>query len=184
LTESARENVQQAFHAAARVFMQTCVPGHRQRQSKIPGQAPAQQSHVARAGDVDHFGAKRTHLLFDAPVMAHQERVALEVGVKKERKRAALELQNGDRAIVDNAGGVAAVNAQERYLTPAGEGLKLAAGMRDAIHLVKGIGQKSHPKVMAQTATSESDQTALSSRARRKAERTVRRSSRRMAAIK
>src|SRR5271170_1157162 len=73
------------------------------------------------------------------------------------------------------------MNAQERNLFATSKRLQLPAGKRDAVDFVKRIGQESSPKVLVQTATSRSDQTeARSFNATRNAERTERRSIRRI----
>ncbi len=166
-----------AFQPTSGVIVKAGVPRDDQRKPEPTCEVVTERSHVARASDMDEIGNEFFYFGLYLAGIAEEKRVVIEVRV---------ELEDGDCGVLDPFRAGAAVDAEERYLTGARERFKVTAGVCDAVHLVKCVGQKSGAEDACQMDASESDQMAFdqtverSSRAKRNAPCTPRRSRKRM----
>jgi hypothetical protein len=106
-------------------------------------EARAQHADFTGAGDVDQLGLKALEHFADEGHVAQKRRIEAEVFFKSNGEEAARQLEGPHAALFrDGLGAVPGADAKEREIAPAREGLKLAAGVRDAIHFVKGVREK------------------------------------------
>jgi hypothetical protein len=91
---------------------------------------------------VDQVGLETLDHLADEGDVAEIRGVVAKVFFEGEGKKAAGQLEGPDVALFDERlGAVTGADAEEREVAAAGKGLKVAAGVGDAVDLVKRVGE-------------------------------------------
>src|SRR5580700_10288378 len=120
--------------------MHVGVPACGQRHLKMMREARAQHADLAGAGDVDDLRLKALEHFADEGNVAQEGGIEAQVFLEREGEKAARQLEGPHAAVFsDGAGTVAGAHAQKGKIATAGEGLKLAAGVRDPVDLVEGV---------------------------------------------
>jgi hypothetical protein len=118
------------------------VPGGSQRQVAMISEACSEHTDFARSSDVNQIGLKAIEYLADDRCMARERGVKAEILFEREREDASWQFE-GPHVAVFHKGltAVARANAEERKILPACECFKMAAGMRNPVNFVKGVGE-------------------------------------------
>jgi hypothetical protein len=106
------------------------------------GQTGAEHAYFAGSGDVDEVGAEAVEDFSNEGNVARKCRVEAEVFFESEGEDAARKFEGPDVAIFDEClATVTGANTEERQIATASECLELAAGVRDPVDFMKGVGK-------------------------------------------
>jgi hypothetical protein len=133
---------QQPVRAAGQVFMDVGVPGGGQRQIAMIGETCAQHAHFAGAGDVNQVGLKAVQHFAHEGNMPRKCRIEAKIFFQSEGKDAARQFKRPDIAVFDESlTSIARADAEERQVFAAGKGFKMAAGVRNPVDFMEGVGE-------------------------------------------
>lgn len=120
------------------------MPGCDQRNSQIVSQNRPQNAAVAGPGYVHEVRAELLQCVADPVPIPQEQRIELHIHVDWKREPAAPVFDGDLRSAALDAGRRAGVNAEEGKAAPVRELLQFAAGQRDAVDLVKAVGEQRH----------------------------------------
>jgi hypothetical protein len=106
------------------------------------GHARSGNSNIAWAGNMNDVGAKLPDSLKHLPVVPEEKQIELQVFVEVERKKAAIQFQNLQRAIPRLEISFPNVDRQEGQTPPARRVHNVPAGSGHSVHAMKGIGEE------------------------------------------
>jgi len=118
------------------------MPRNRQRNLEPPGEVRAYRTYVARADYVDDVRLKRTQFGFHSARMPPQCGIVRKIVVERESQRPALQFDVCYQALPRGSGFRSAADAEERKLLPPRKVRELPARQRDAVDLLKRVGEK------------------------------------------
>lgn len=128
-------------HATAGVLVDVGVPGGGEWDAVAPSEVRAKEAELAGAGDVKDVRAEGAEGAIDDASVAEEEGIEVEIFFERDGGAGARELQGVE--VVDGGGwGGAGADAEEGKAPAMGEGGEVAAGVGDAIDLVKGVGEE------------------------------------------
>src|ERR1035438_1436391 len=127
--------------------MDVGMPACGQGQLEMVRKARAQHANLAWACNVDQIGLKALQNFADERNMAQKGRIEAQVFFQGKGEKAARQLQGPYTAVLENGlRAVSGANAEKRQIAPPGKRLKMAAGMRNPIHLMEGVGEVRHAR--------------------------------------
>src|SRR5262249_3937384 len=130
-----------------REFVQVRMPRAYQREIQRVGYVRAELADVAWPGDVHNVGAKRANRFCHPPPMTPQQQVVAKIVFQREGNGPAHELELRTRTVLDPTGDRPCVNTEHRNSPSRGGGHQGPAGARDAVGLMKTVGEERYAKV-------------------------------------
>ena len=127
--------------------MHVGVPACRQRQLQMMGQTRAQHPHLAGTCNVNQIRLEPLHNLADQGNVPQKCGIEAKVFFQGKRQKAPRQLKRPNIVLFQNRlRPVAGPHTQERQIPPPRKRLKVPAGMRNPVHLVKRVGKVRHPR--------------------------------------
>src|SRR5258708_5378015 len=113
------------------------MPGRDQRNPKAMSDPKTKDPHISWPRYVHQVRLKWAKLSYHPIPISAQQRIAIEVVVHRESSRASLQLQRGERLLLDCPRSCAAVNAEKGKLLALGKRGEFPAQRGDAIRLME-----------------------------------------------
>lgn len=142
MPEGMRSPGERALQARCAELMEVGVPGDEERQIHFVSQRHSHLPNIARARDVDQFGAKLGKRFRKFAVVTPKHRIVAQALVEMNRERTALQLQMRNGATLLLVSPIAAVDAEHGITAPFRKLLKLTAGEGHSVHLVVSVRQE------------------------------------------
>jgi hypothetical protein len=127
--------------------MHVGVPARRQWQSQVVGEPRPQHSHLARPGNVNQVRLESFQHFPDQGNVAQKPGIEAQIFLEREGQEPARQLQRPDVSLFPiGLGLIAAAHAQKGQIPPPRKRLKVAAGMRYTVDLMKGVRKIRHAR--------------------------------------
>src|SRR5438477_2513694 len=120
------------------------LPTSCQWNPKFMGDESTEHSEVARTRDLHHIRIEGAHQAHHFPIAPPQGKVVFVSPIERERQWTPPKLDPSNRTLAHHIVAGACVNGKEWELAVLGKCFKVPARIRDAVHFVVRIREKSH----------------------------------------